>query len=96
LPKISKIKFIMQQAGIENIYREIVLLSDIERDELYNWIRRDFYKNSEIIAYTTNGEPLTIEQYRNRVNAGINQCMKGESVDLEYLTKELGYSYADL
>ena len=86
----------MQQASIENIYREIVLLSNTERDKLYNWLRKDFYQNSEIIAYTTNGESLTMQQYRKRVDAGIEQCIKGESVDLEDLVKELGYNYADL
>jgi len=86
----------MQQLSIDNIYRDIVLLSDVERDRLYDRMRKDFYQNSEIIAYTTNGESLTIEQYRQRVNTGIEQCMKGECIDLRDLTKELGYNYADL
>jgi hypothetical protein len=80
----------------ESIYKEIVRLSDAERDKLYSRIRRNFYQNSEIIAYTTNGEALTIEQYRRRVNAGVEQCMKGESIGLEELSRELGYNYADL
>ena len=80
----------------ESIYEEIVHLSNIERDKLYNRIRRNFYQNNEIVAYTTNGEALTIEQYRRRVNAGVEQCVNGESIDLEELSKELGYNYADL
>jgi anionic cell wall polymer biosynthesis LytR-Cps2A-Psr (LCP) family protein len=86
----------MQYASLENIYREIVLLPDTERDMLYDRIKKNFYQNSEIIAYTTNGEALTIEQYRKRINIGINQCIRGESVALEDLTEELGYIYADL
>jgi hypothetical protein len=86
----------MTQIGLENIYRDIALLSHTERDKLYNWIKQDFYQNSEVIAYTTNGEPLTIEQYRKRVNTGIEQCLNGESVGLEDFSKELGYHYADL
>ena len=86
----------MKPASWENIYSEIVLLSDTERNNLYNRMRNDFYQNSEIVAYTTNNEALTIEQYRKRVNAGIEQCMKGESIGLEKLSNELGYNYADL
>jgi hypothetical protein len=71
----------MQNLNVESIYREIALLSDTDR---------------EIVAYTTNGEPLTGEQYRQRINAGIEQCRKGESISLEDLSKELGYNYADL
>jgi len=86
----------MEHTILENIYSEIVRLSDFERDELYNWMKRDFYKSREIVAYTTNGEPLTVEQYRKLVSAGIEQCVKGESVGLEDLSRELGYSYAEL
>jgi len=86
----------MKQASIESLYREIVLLSDTERNSLYNRIKQDFYQNNEIIAYTTNGEALTLEQYRKRINAGIEQCIRAESIGLKELTKELGYHYADL
>jgi hypothetical protein len=87
---------IMERLNIENIYSEILLLSDGDRDKLYNRIKRTFYQNGEIIAYTSDGEALTYEQYNKRVNAGIEQCMRGESISLEELTKELGYNYADL
>ena len=69
----------MAHLSIENIYSEIVLLSDVERDKLYNRMKRDFYTNSEIVAYTTDGKSLTREEYRKRVNAGIEQCMNGEN-----------------
>ena len=86
----------MKHAILENIYKEIVLLPDAERAQLYDRIRRDYYQNSEIIAYTTNGKALTLEQYRKEVNAGIEQCLRGEKLSLENLSKKLGYSYADL
>jgi hypothetical protein len=86
----------MKYTSIENIYRAIVLLSDGERDKLYNQMKRDFYQNVEIIAYTTNNEALTIEQYKKRVKMGIEQCVQGKSIGLEELSKELGYNYADL
>jgi hypothetical protein len=85
-----------QTSKIENIYNEIEHLSVKERDRLYNRIKKSFYQNKEIVAYTTNGEPLTIEQYQKRVHAAIEQCIKGESVTLEDLSEELGYIYADL
>jgi len=86
----------MKLASIDNIYNEIILLSDSDRDKLYDRIKRNFYQNIEIVAYTTDGKSLTHEQYRNRVRAGIEQCMKGESISLENLSEELGYNYADL
>jgi hypothetical protein len=86
----------MEHLSIENIYREIVLLSDVDRDKLYDRIKRDFYPNSETVACTTNGQALTREEYQKQVNLGIEQCMKGESTSLEDLCKESGYNYADL
>ncbi|MDR2466419.1 MAG: Rpn family recombination-promoting nuclease/putative transposase [Prevotellaceae bacterium] len=58
--------------------------------------KRKFYPNTETVAYTIDGEALTGERYRTRVNAGIEQCMNGESISLEDLSKELGYDYGDL
>ena len=86
----------MEQISAESIYSEIVLLSDTERDKLYNRIRKNYYHNIEIVAYTADGEALTSEQYKKRVTVGIEQCIKGESISLEDLSKELGYNYADL
>ena len=40
-----------------------------------------------------NRESLTAEEYRKRVHAGIEQCMRGECISLEDLSKELGYNY---
>jgi hypothetical protein len=86
----------MKSMSAESIYSKIMLLSDIERDKLYNRMRENFYQNVEIVAYTTTGAPLTRQQYRDKVNAGIEQCMTGKSISLEDLSKELGYNYADL
>ena len=86
----------MKRTGLDNIYSEIMLLSNSDRNKLYSRMQKEFYQNSEIVAYTTNGEALTLEKYRKRVHAGIEQCMRGESISLEDLSKELGYNYADL
>jgi len=82
--------------NIESIYNEIVLLSDAERENLFNRMKREFYHNSDVIAYTADRKSLTNEQYQKRVQIGIEQCIRGESVSLEELSKELGYNYADL
>ena len=84
----------MKQVSLDNIYKDIMLLPVSDRNKLYNRMQKDFYK--EVAAYTTDGEALTLEQYRKRVNTGIEQCMRGESISLEDLSKELGYNYADL
>ena len=86
----------MASLNVESIYNEIVLLSNIDRDNLYNRMKKEFYQNGEIIAYTTDSKALTLGQYQKRVNIGIEQCMRGESIGLEELSKELGYNYADL
>jgi hypothetical protein len=86
----------MKHASLDNIYSEIILLSDSDRYKLYNRMRKEFYHNVEIVAYTTEGEALNSEQYRKRVKAGIEQCIRGESISLEDFSKELGYKYADL
>ena len=86
----------MKQLSAESLYSEIVLLSDMERDKLYNRMKKNFYQNNEVVAFTTNGKAITREQYRKRVNTGIEQCKRNESISLEDLSKELGYNYADL
>jgi hypothetical protein len=86
----------MKQASLENIYSEIMLLSNFDREKLYNRMKTELYQSNEIVAYTTSGEALTMEQYKKRINLGIEQCIKGESIGLEDLTKDLGYNYVDL
>ena len=86
----------IRQASLETIYSDIMLLKETDRQKLYSRMQKELCQNDEIVAYTTNNEALTIEQYRKRVNAGISQCMQGESIGLEDLSKKLGYNYADL
>jgi len=86
----------MANLNVENIYNGIVLLSNVDRDNLFNRMKKEFYQSSDIVAYTIDNKALTMEQYQKRVNAGIEQCMRGESTDLEELSKELGYNYANL
>jgi len=81
----------MAHLNVESIFNEIIHLSNTDRDNLFNRMKREFYQSNDIIDYTTDNKALTQEQYQNRVNAGIEQCMRGESIGLEELSKKLGY-----
>jgi len=41
----------MKQACLENIYNEIMLLSDSDRHRLYSRIKEELYQGREIVAY---------------------------------------------
>jgi len=86
----------MTRLNVESIYNEIVLLSNADRDNLFDRMKREFYPSNDIVAYTIDNKALTQEQYQKRVNIGIEQCIRGESIGLEELSEELGYNYADL
>jgi len=88
----------MRAKNTDQIFGEIVLLPEPERRKLYTRMQKEFYPNSDtnIVAHTAAGTPLTKEQYIERVNAGIAQCERGESTSLEELSRSLGYEYADL
>ncbi|MCL2329301.1 MAG: hypothetical protein FWC39_12420 [Bacteroidetes bacterium] len=79
----------MKHASLDNIYDDIMLLSDTDRNKLYDRMKMEFYNNSEIVAYASNGEPLTIEKYRERVRIGVEQCMRGEVITDDELAKEI-------
>ena len=86
----------MELTSIDTIYNDIMLLSDSDRFKLYNRMKKEYYNNSEIVALTTDGKSLTLEQYRSRVHTGIEQCLEGKSISLEDLSLELGYNYEEL
>ena len=82
--------------NVENLYSEIILLSNVDRDNLFNRMKTEFYQSSDIVAYSADDKALTREQYQKRVNTGIEQCTRGECTSLEELSRELGYHYAGL
>ncbi|MDR2205386.1 MAG: hypothetical protein LBE36_04445 [Flavobacteriaceae bacterium] len=86
----------MEHTSLNEIYSEIQHLSNSDRQTLYNRMKNEFYGNTEIVAYTTDGEPLSLDEYRKRVEIGIEQCVKNEGISLENLSKELGYIYESL
>jgi len=55
-----------QLNNVESIYNEIILLSNTDRDNLFSRMKRDFYRNTEIVAHTTDGKTLTHELYQKK------------------------------
>jgi hypothetical protein len=79
----------MKQMSAESIYSEIVLLSNTEKDKLYNRIKKDLHQNSETVAYTVDGRPLTKGEYIEQINLGLRQIENGELITDEELQKEI-------
>ena len=79
----------MKQANLENIYSEIMLLSDTDRQKLYSRMQKELYQNNEIVAYTTSGMPLTREQYIEKIEKAIAEANRGELITDEELEKEI-------
>ena len=79
----------MNHASLDNIYNEIMLLSDSDRYKLYNRMKKEFYQDSEIVAYTTAGKPLTKSEYIEQINIGLKQIENGEIITDDELQKEI-------
>jgi len=79
----------MKYTSLENIYNEIVLLSDTDRQKLYDRMKNEFYHDNEIVAYTTAGKPLTKNEYIEQINIGLRQAENGELITDEELQKEI-------
>ena len=79
----------MKHASLENIYNEIMLLSDSDQYKLYNWMKKAFHQNKKIVAYTTAGKPLTESEYIEQINIGLRQIANGEMITDDELQKEI-------
>ena len=79
----------MKQARLDNLYNEIILLSDSERYNLYNRMRKEFFQDNEIVAYTTTGKSLTKKEYIKQITIGLKQIENGEIISDEELQKEI-------
>ena len=80
---------------MDNIFQEIEIMPDNERELLFNKIKHTYYTDNQRF-YTVSGETLTQSEYTKRVHEGAEQCRHGQSVSLEHLTASLGYDYASL
>jgi len=79
----------MKHVSLENIYNEIMLLPDVDRKKLYDRMKKEFYLDKEVVAYTTSGKPLTKSEYMEQINIGIRQIDNGEVIADEELQKEI-------
>jgi hypothetical protein len=79
----------MKQINLDNIYRDIMLLSDFDKNRLYERMKAEIFQNSEIVAYTTSGKPLTKKEYIEQVNMGLRYIENGEMISDEVLEKEI-------
>ena len=80
---------IMKHQNLDNLYSEIMLLSDTDRDKLYNRMKNEFYQDKEIVAYTTSGKLLTEQEYIEQINIGLRQIENGEMITDKELQKEI-------
>jgi hypothetical protein len=79
----------MELATVDRLYNEIMLLSVSSKDILYDRIRSDVYRNSEIVAYSTAGKPLTKNEYIEQIKIGLNQIANGEVITDNELQREI-------
>ena len=79
----------MKHTSIENIYNEIMLLSDYDRYKLYNRIKKEFNQDREIVAYTTAGEPLSQKQYVEKIEKAIAEADRNKLITDDELDNEI-------
>jgi len=79
----------MALSTVDRLYNEIMLLSVSNKDMLYNRIREDFNRDSEIVAYSTAGKPLTKSEYIEQIKVGLRQIANGEVITDDELQREI-------
>jgi len=79
----------MPHVNIDNIYSQILLLSDTDKERLYQRMQKELRENSNIVAYTTASQPLTEKQYIAKIEKAIEQAERGELITDEELQKEI-------
>jgi len=79
----------MEHTSLDNIYNEIMLLSETDKERLFKRIQKELYENKKIIAYTTAGKPLTCSEYIEEINVGLRQIESGDVLTDEELQKEI-------
>jgi len=79
----------MQCTSIENIYTQIMLLSDMDKARLFRRMQKELHTTQNVVAYTTAGQPLTEEQYLAKIENAIKQADRGELITDEELQKEI-------
>lgn len=83
----------METMTVKNLYNSFIRMTPSEQYEFISCIND--YEN-QTVAYAANGRPLTRNQYREHVHAGIAQYAEGHYKSLEDLCEETGHKYAEL
>ena len=79
----------MQHENIDSIYNQIMLLSDTDKNRLYQRMQSELLVRQNIVAYTTTGQPLTENQYIAKIEKAIKQADRGELITDDELEKEV-------
>ena len=79
----------MQHTSIDNIYSQIMLLSDSDKEKLYRRMQNELHGSQNIVSYTNAGQPLTEKQYIAKIEKAIEQANRGELITDEELQKEI-------
>ena len=79
----------MALSTVDRLYNEIMLLSVSNKDMLYDRIKKDIYHESEIVAYSTAGKPLTKNEYIEQIKVGLRQIANGEVITDDELQREI-------
>jgi len=87
--EIYKIYFDMEHLTVDSIYSEIMLLSNSDKQILYARMKKEFHKKDEIVAFSTNGKPLTQKQYIDKIEKAIAEADRGELITTDELQKEV-------
>ena len=76
-----------------NLYESFLSLSLAEQHDFLSRIKT---YEKQVVAHTSDGNPLTRNQYLERINEGIRQCATGKCKSLKQLCEDLDYNYAEL
>jgi hypothetical protein len=79
----------MEHLNVESIYNQIVLLSDTDKEKLYQRIHKELRNSQKVVAYTTAGQSLTEKQYVEKIEQAIRQADMDELITDKELQKEI-------
>jgi hypothetical protein len=79
----------MEQVSLDNIYREIMLLSNFDQYKLYHLMEKNLYQDKHVVAYTTSGTPLLQEQYIEKIERALAEAGRNELITDDDLEKEI-------
>jgi len=71
------------------MYRAYLRMSKQEREKFNSLIRPDIGEDTDIVAYTQVGEPVSRSQYITRIHKSIEQIEHGDYTNHDDLLKEL-------